>query len=132
MSKWVVNISSRKLSNAEQEVLHLGLNLAPAPSRLPLINTVAAIEVVSKLENDAAYDLQGRISGIIRRAKLPMDNLSKEHRKVLKSMKKMEDVVVLPADKGNTTVVMNKKDYCMKIEGMLAFDNYNILKKDPT
>ena len=83
------------------------------------------------MEDDAAHDFRGRICGIIRRVMLPVDNLSKEHRKALKSLKEMEDVVVLPADKGNTTVLMNKKDYCMKIEGMLASDTYDTLKKDP-
>ena len=75
-------------------------------------HTVAAIEEgISKLEDDAANHIQERIRGIIRRARLPVDNLDKEHRKALKSINGMKNVVVLPADKGNSTVVLNKEDY---------------------
>ena len=57
ISKWVVNMFSRKLSSAEEEILHLGLNFAPTPSRLPLIDIVAAIEEgANKLEDDAPHD----------------------------------------------------------------------------
>ena len=47
----------------------------------------------------------------MRRAKLPAGNRSKENRRSLKNLKEMKDVVVLPADKGNTTVVTNKEEY---------------------
>ena len=70
-------MSSRKLSSAEEEVPRSGLNFAPTPSRLPLIVIAAAIkEGVNKLEDDATYEFRGRICGIIRGAKLPVDNLS--------------------------------------------------------
>ena len=44
----------------------------------------------------------------------------------------MSDVVVLPADKGNATVLMNKDDYHAKIATLLKSGNYSVLKKDPT
>ena len=40
--------------------------------------------------------------------------------------------MILPADKGNKTVVMNRKDYDAKIENMLADGTYKKLAKDPT
>ena len=43
----------------------------------------------------------------MRRSKLPRDNLSAGQRKALRDLRKMEDVVILPADKGNATVLMD-------------------------
>ena len=75
----MMNLSSRKLTSAEEEVLRLGLNFAPAPTKLPLLDTVAAVEEgATRLQDEDANDLQGRICNIIRRAKLPADNLSRE------------------------------------------------------
>ena len=44
----------------------------------------------------------------------------------------MDDEVILPADKGNATVVMNKEDYDTKIRGMLETSTYRQLQRDPT
>ena len=51
---------------------------------------------------------------------LPKDNMKKGHRKVLKDLRSLEDEVILPADKGNTMVVMKRSDYDEKVRGMLA------------
>ena len=44
-------------------------------------------------------DLRGRVCGILRHAKPPNDNLTKEQRKALKELKDLKDEVILPADK---------------------------------
>ncbi len=55
-------------------------------------------------------DLHGRVCGILKRAKPPKDNLTKEQRKALKELKDLEDEVILPADKGSAIVVMRRED----------------------
>ena len=48
-------------------------------------------------------------------------------------MKGWEDQVILPADKGNATVVMERKDYDGKVRGLLNdTTTYQRLPKDPT
>ena len=42
--RWVVNLSSRKLTSAETTVLRYGLNFAPAPREIPIPKIVASIE----------------------------------------------------------------------------------------
>ena len=133
LDKWIVNLSNKVLAPSEEEVLKLGLNFVPAPKKLPLINTVAAVEGgARRLKEEEANDLRGRVCGLIRRAKLPKDNLSKDQRKALKDLERLDDVVILPADKGNATVLMMKDDYDSKLMGMLGSDTYSILNKDPT
>ena len=41
-------------------------------------------------------------------------------------------IIILPADKGNTTVVMDKKEYDHKMNSIVTDGSYTKLKKDPT
>ena len=48
-------------------------------------------------------------------------------------MRSWKDEVILPADKGNATVVMERKDYDRKVRGLLDdTSTYYKLPKDPT
>ena len=71
------------------------------------------------------------VPGILRWAKLSKENLTKEQRRALKELKQM-DVAILPADKGNATVLMATEDYHTKMRGLLETTTYQRLKKDPT
>ena len=42
-------------------------------------------------------DLHGRVCDILRKSRLPNDNLSEKLRKALKELKKIQDVVILSA-----------------------------------
>ena len=57
-------------------------------------------EGVRQLNEEDAEDLQGRVCGILRHAKPPKNNLTKEQRKALKELGSLKDEVILPADKG--------------------------------
>ncbi|XP_076655132.1 uncharacterized protein LOC143360299 [Halictus rubicundus] len=52
--------------------------------------------------------------------------------KAIHDIKKRKDILVLPADKGNTTVVINKDDYIKKARDLLDDTTYRTLRKDPT
>ena len=64
-------------------------------------------------------------------ARLPKDNLRKDHQKALKELRSLEDDVILPADKGNASVVM-RSDYDKKMRGMLDDTTTYKKLKDPT
>ena len=69
----------------------------------------------------------------MRSARLPKDNIKKDHRRALRKLRDLEDEVILPADKGNATVVMKRSDYDEKMRGMLDdTTTYRKLPKDPT
>ena len=87
-------------------MLRLGLNFALEPTKLPLVDTVTAVEEEARqLKDSNMEDLWGQMCRILRRVKLPRDNLMKDQRVALKQLRQLEDEVVLPADKGNATVV---------------------------
>ena len=50
----------------------------------------------------------------------------------LQDLNRDTDIIVLPADKGNMTVVINTSDYKKKMKGLLSDKTYRKLDKDPT
>ena len=59
--------------------------------------------------------------------------ISKEETRALNDLKKDDTIVILPADKGRRTVVMNKADYIEKANTLLNDTNtYTKLDSDPT
>jgi len=73
------------------------------------------------------------VSASILSAKPSQCNLNKNELKALNSLKKDENIKILPADKGRCTVVLNTKDYDRKAKALLDdASTYKPLKKDPT
>ena len=98
----MVNLTDRPLTEPQREVLRLGLNFVPVPTKLPLVDTISVVEEgAQQLKEEDAEDLRGRVCGVLRHAKPPKDNLTKEQKKALKELRSLEDEVILPADKGN-------------------------------
>ena len=62
-----------------------------------------------------ASEMKNRLCGILRRAKTPANNMTREQMKAVRELKAIDDVVILPADEGNSTVVMEKEEYNKKM-----------------
>ena len=106
--KLVRNLSSRNLTEKEKDVLALGLNFAVAAKGIPTFEIIAATEsTASQLDRETAQQLKHRVSSILSTARLPRSNLTRELRESLRNLQEDENIVVLPADKGNATVVMD-------------------------
>ena len=64
---------------------------------------------------------------------LPNSNLTPDEQKALKRLKTYDNIVILPADKGRVTVVMDKTDYNDKMDSLVNDkQTYEVLKRDPT
>jgi len=59
----------------------------------------------------------------LQNAKKPKSNLGKEQSEALRKLREDDSIVILPADKGNALVVMNKEDYASKMEEILNGDD---------
>ena len=135
--KWIVNNSSRVLSEREKEVLSKGLNFSPAPTRIPIPEIIVAVEeglrkVISTVDNDKNV-ARKTIIGVLSKTKIPATNITLEERKALKELKKDESIIILPADKGKATVILDRKEYDEKISAMLSdTKTYKGLKRDPS
>jgi len=119
IDKWVTNLSSRQLSPAETSVLSKGLNFAPTPRTVPVPQIVAAVEDgLRRLRTDLGKieDARNSIVGILQRARPPPSNLTPDECKALSTLRQDDSIVIIPADKGRSTVILNKPDYDQKIK----------------
>uniref|UniRef100_A0A3P9MD15 Uncharacterized protein n=1 Tax=Oryzias latipes TaxID=8090 RepID=A0A3P9MD15_ORYLA len=70
---------------------------------------------------------------ILKTAKLPPSNITKEEMAAIHSLKNNREITILPADKGRTTVIMDTEQYEKQMNEMLQDRNtYEVLKRDPT
>ena len=134
-NKWVKNLSDRNLTDHEFTVLSKGGNFAIAPKKVPIDEYVAATEqacvLISNKGEKAA--LRGEISEILSSAKPPRSNLTYNERIALRDLRSDDSIVLLPADKGKCTVVMNKAEYVEKMEEKLKDENtYKRIHAYPT
>ena len=133
-NRWVMNLSDRQISDDKRSILSKGLNFAITPTALPAEEIIAGTEVVAKhMTATAADELRGEVVRTIKRAKLPKSNISKGERVALQTLKKDNSIIILPADKGRATVIMNTAEYREKMTHMVGDTNtYTRLSKDPT
>ena len=131
--KWVVNLSSQPLSQAERSLLTHGPNYAVTSRCPPVIECITTIEeVCQKMEKGEVEELRGEVKAILKRAHPPKPNISREEQKAMKELRKDANRTVLTADKGVALVVMDQEDYQKKAEELLGKTTYSIINQDPT
>ena len=134
---WVRNISSRLLDQNETHVLSYGLKHSVTPKHVPIDDIVSSVESVlarqRELPESTKDDIRSRIASTLQSASLTDCNLTKDKLHALKRLKNDKDIVILSADKGRVTVVMDKKDYTDKMDSLVNDkQTYESLKRDPT
>ena len=66
MNKWIINMSSKPLTKAQEKLLAHGPNFTVVPRSPPVTEYVAAIEhACSKLQQGEAEELRGEVKTII-------------------------------------------------------------------
>ena len=79
-----------------------------------------------------AQSLTAELTKCIRKAKRPASNISKGEFKALQELKADIDIIILPADKGRSTVIGSTNDYESKLSALLSDSKtYEMLQKDP-
>ncbi|GJQ81349.1 hypothetical protein Trydic_g20561 [Trypoxylus dichotomus] len=114
-TKVVYNLSDRQLSKVAEQVLSKGIENA-----------------ISILELNTAETVRQEVCTVLRNIRPSKKNLSTEKLKVLIELKRDEKIVILPADKGNATMVLTTRDYKDKMQKLLDDPTYNSITTDPT
>ena len=128
-ANWVFYLSSRSLGDDEKALL----NLAVTPANIPATEIIAKVEAaVRQLDAEQADTVRRAVNGILQQAEPPEHNITKEMRDALKSLKEDESIMVLPADKGRASVVMDTDTYRAKMSTLIENGPYQLLNKDPT
>ena len=98
-TNWVINLSSRSLSDADITLLKKELNFAVTPANIPDTEIIAKVETaVRQLDAEQADTVRRAVNGILQQAELPEPNITKEMRDALKSLKEDQSIMVLPAE----------------------------------
>ena len=114
----------------ETDLLAKGLNFSITSKILSNKDIIATTEeAVKDIEKEEADTIRAKVS--LTHPKPPKDNLSKDERKALKELQSDTTVVILPADKGRSTVILNREDYLEKCMDHIKNGPYliNYLKK---
>ena len=97
------------------------------------MDIVASIkETASRIGREQGDELRWKVRQALEKAKPPKANTTKEEQAAIKSLKQDDSIIILPADKGNTTVVMNKEEYTHRMNSLVTEGAYKKLERDPT
>ena len=103
-------------------VLEKGFNYAITPKSIPKSDIVAGVETGLRQVRDAAAVgiAHAKVAAILKSAEPPSNNNITQEEEALKELKRNPKIVVMKADKGNVTVVIDSKNYVQKVNTMLT------------
>ena len=129
-------MSKRVLNDDETILLSRGLNFSVAPRKIPTEEIIASTESLArrldKSEPGRGTLLRRRVQRCLEKANQPTPNLQSRERRALTTLRKDRSIVILPADKGRATVILDATDYKDKMNQLLSDGSYQKLKRDPT
>ena len=124
---------SRQLTHIETDLLAKGLNFSITSKTLANKDIIATTEDALKdFEKEQADTMCAKRSLTFQSSVSPKDNLYKDEGKALKELQSNISIVILPADEGRSTVILNREDYLEKCMDHINSGPYQLLKKDPT
>ncbi len=134
LKRWVINISKRQLSKTETISLAKGLNYAVSPKEVPVDDFIVATEQACwKIPEEEKDTLRSEVVGLLKNHRTKTGNMSQEERKAIKELKRDKSIMIMGADKGRATVIMDKCEYEEKVNLMLQdTKTYEKLDKNPT
>ena len=78
-----------------------------------------------------SHTVRRNINSFIQKAKPPEPNITREMKQALKGLKEDKNIMILPADKGRASVVLDKNTYDDKLKTLIEEGPYRLLNKDP-
>nr|VZI19788.1 unnamed protein product [Spirometra erinaceieuropaei] len=129
----VVNLSKRSLSPAEITLLSKGIRFNHADATpTDFLAGLESILLASNIPEDMRANIRSCATGILRQKRYPQ-NLPAEEAQALQSLKSDHSIVVVPADKGGATVIMDKIEYVDKANEIFSdMESYTLLAENPT
>lgn len=135
----VLDLTTRRLTETEKRVLSLGPKFRPSLPHIPFDEYIIATESFiksNKLDPEEATKLrltvQNKLTKIQQKSiyRPPKCNLNAQDWAAIKSLKNDQTIIIIPADKGNKTIVMDRQSYLSKLKERIQ--THTILPEDPT
>ena len=125
--KWVINLSSKPLSDGEQSILQKGPKFAVSSSKVPITEYITVTKrICDELgENTTGkdcteiYQKTKEVLQHFKEKKGPTRNITRQEKEAIKTLREDSSRVVLTADKGVALVVMDKNQYVEKCMDLL-------------
>ena len=116
----------------EKSVLNKGLNFATTIKQISFLDLIAPIEDAAvKILRAMADELRWKVRQALEKSKAPKPNISRSERLAIKSLQD-DNIIILPADKNNANVVMNRMEYSNNLADLIGNGGYCKVKKDST
>ncbi|XP_047985758.1 uncharacterized protein LOC125225986 [Leguminivora glycinivorella] len=119
-----------------ETALAKGLNFAPTPNRIPIETIITSVEgtiIQNRIPATGADCIRQDVASMIRKSHLPKSNMPQGELRALRELRENLDVLVLPADKGNATVIVDTQAYDNKIAELLSdATTYKKVNYNPT
>ena len=101
-NKWVRNISSTPLTEAQIKLLSHGPNYTMVPKNAPIIEYIATIEkACTSLQPHKAEELRGELKANIKKMQPPRYNLTKEEHRAMEELKGDKTRMILTLTRGS-------------------------------
>ena len=137
----VKNLSSTKLTDDERNLLKYGLNFAIQPRKLSKTDICVSFEMIYRffekdLKSEGTKDqLKSQLSHLANNyyhSYKPSSSQQRKHR-ILSSLRKNKNIVILKPDKGNAVVILDREIYKRNIYDILSDQSkFKQLSSDPT
>ena len=113
----------------EVSLLEKGLNFAVTPTNIPATEIVAKVEsAIRTLDSEQADTVTRSVNNILQQAEPPKPNITKEMQEALNNLKQDDSIMILLADKGRASVVLNTDTYHDKMKTLIE-TAYQLLKE---
>jgi len=135
----VLNLSSKTFTRDELRILSLGFNFRPSLPAFPTQDYILATEAHIKSANLSSEDsalLRNAVVNELERIhkklayKPPRSNFLPRDWALIKALKADDSIIIIPADKGNKTIILDKLDYLKKLEQRIL--THRKIDSDPT
>nr|VZI40743.1 unnamed protein product [Spirometra erinaceieuropaei] len=125
--KRVHNLSSTELTKDQMQVLRHEASFNTADAKP--VNMIAAMESIlcqTEATEETKSLIRHQVSSLLM-AHRPREVLSKVERDALRELKADKDLIIVPPDKGRSTVVLDRTDYLQKAKGLLEDRQFYVL-----
>nr|XP_050041095.1 uncharacterized protein LOC126538259 [Dermacentor andersoni] len=131
----ILNLSSYKPTESEATLLRKGLNFNTGASPNPARVICAVERAVTQLPSEVREEARTRAIGVLSkwRTRNPQARFSPAEKQAVEGLRNNDSIAILPADKGNAIVLLDRSDYNEKMKDLLSDeDTYVAIQKDPT
>ncbi|XP_075534794.1 uncharacterized protein LOC142570284 [Dermacentor variabilis] len=127
----ILNLSSYKPTESEAALLRKGLNFNTGASPNPARVICAVERAVTQLPSEVREEARTRAIGVLSkwRTRNPQARFSPAEKQAVEGLRNNDSIAILPADKGDAIVLLDRSDYNEKLKDLLSDEDTPFVEK---